>query len=162
MNTCAAIHRRPESADAALIAVLYGAGLRRSESVGLDLADYNVEDRRTGDPRAKVVKIVLDMPPTFRRCAEGLAGCSWRYPGRSSATSTKWQNPIRRLTDQACPPRFEKARSPSGRGVVFTAHLRLVYHRTTRCWCGHFDGANNWQAIPTCRPQPVTTGVAKL
>src|SRR5277367_2215431 len=50
--------------DAALIAVLYGAGLPRSESVGLDLADYNVETASWRSVVPKDEKTGSPMPPT--------------------------------------------------------------------------------------------------
>jgi site-specific recombinase XerD len=43
MGVCGRDASPAGSRDAALIAILYGAGLRRSESVGLDVSDYNVE-----------------------------------------------------------------------------------------------------------------------
>ena len=43
MGTCGRDSSPAGIRDAALIAILYGAGLRRSESVGLDLSDFNLE-----------------------------------------------------------------------------------------------------------------------
>lgn len=42
--------------DAALIALLHGAGLRRSEAVSVDFSGYNLGDRRTGDSRGQGAK----------------------------------------------------------------------------------------------------------
>ena len=43
MGACSRDGSPADLRDAALIAILYGAGLRRSESVGLDLSDFNAE-----------------------------------------------------------------------------------------------------------------------
>ncbi len=109
--------------DAALIAVLYGSGLRRSESVDLDLADYNVETGELAIHGAKGRKDRLGYATNGSASAlkdwlvargsnPGPLFCSINKGGRIT---------IRRLTDQAVLHILQK-RAVQARVASFSPH----------------------------------------
>jgi integrase len=130
--------------DAALIAVLYGAGLRRSESVGLDLSDYNIE---TGEMAIRGAKGRKDrLGYATNGSADALK--DWLVPRGGDRgplfcnINKERQNHDPPFDRPSCAPRLEKARRPSERGVVFTARPPpLVHLGPARRRRGHFDGA---------------------
>jgi site-specific recombinase XerC len=123
MNSCNRDSSPAGARDAALVALLYGAGSRRSESVGLDLADYNVETGELAIRGAKGRKDRLGYATNGSADAlkdwlvarggdSGALFCSINKGGKIA---------VRRLTDQAVLPRSEEARTPGERGVVFAS-----------------------------------------
>ncbi len=148
--------------DAALTALVYGAGLRRSEAVSRSLR-LQRRDRRTGNPWAKGRKDRLGYATNGSADAlkdwlvarggdPGPLFCRINKGGRIT---------IRRLTDQAVlhvlKKRAVQARVRPFRRTIFVAALLAIYSTLARTfrWC------NNWQDILMSRPQRVTTGEEK-
>jgi site-specific recombinase XerD len=95
---------RPAGArDAAMLAVLYGAGLRRSELVALDLADYNPETSEVRVRRGKGRKArVCYAPAGCVLALDGWVQVRGIDPGPLFCPINKKDRiTIRRLTDQA-------------------------------------------------------------
>lgn len=109
--------------DAALLALLYGAGLRRSEAVSLDLGDYATNTgqltvRRGKGRKARVVyatnggRSALDAWATLRGSAPGPLLCPVNKGGRIS---------VRRMSDQAVLYRL-RVRAAAAGVAAFTPH----------------------------------------
>ena len=103
MGVCGRDSSPAGTRDAALIAVLYGAGLRRSESVGLDLTDYNVETGELAIRGAKGRKDRLGYATNGSADAlKDWLGVRGSEPGPLFCNINKGGRiTIRRLTDQA-------------------------------------------------------------
>jgi site-specific recombinase XerD len=133
-HVCAQDESVKGSRDAALIAVLYGAGLRRSEVVAVDLADWNEQDKclivRSGKGDKDRTNYLDD-----GATAGLLDWLSWRgnelgalfYPTRKGGLVEQ-----RRMTDQAVldilRQRGKDAQIPSFSPMIFAAHLLVI------CW----------------------------
>ncbi|MEO6457186.1 MAG: tyrosine-type recombinase/integrase, partial [Chloroflexia bacterium] len=109
--------------DAALLATLYGCGLRRSEGVALDLADYNPQDGgltvRSGKGRkARVTYVPQGARPALsawvavRGAAAGALFCPVNKGGKLTH---------RRMTDQAIRKILKKRGAEAG-VAAFTPH----------------------------------------
>jgi integrase len=135
MGACGRDVSAAGTGDAALIAVLYGAGLRRSESVGLDLSDYNIETGELAIRGAKGRKDRLGYATNgsadalkdwlvARGCDPGPLFCNINKSGRIT---------IRRLTDQAVLHVLKK-RAVQASVASFSPHdSALVHQRPARC-----------------------------
>jgi integrase len=149
--------------DAALIGVLYGAGLRRSESVRLDLADYNIETGELTIRGAKGRKDRLGYATNgsadalkdwlvTRGGGPGPLFCRINKGGRIT---------IHRLTDQAVLHVLKK-RAVQASVASFSPHdFDGCSSRTCSMPVLPFRRRNNWLVMPTCKPLLATTGAVK-
>lgn len=121
---CAADTSPAGRRDAALLALLYGGGLRRSEIVGLDLVDYNQE---TGELRVRAGKGAKGRI-VYATDGAGEALDAWLLARGSKAGPLFWPadgrgRPLvnRRMTDQAIMLILRK-RAEQARVPAFTPH----------------------------------------
>ncbi len=116
MGACGRDSSSAGSRDAALIAVLYGAGLRRSEAVALDISDYNDETGELAIRGAKGRKDRLAYATNGSSAALGdWIGVRGRDSGALFCNINKGGRiTIRRMTDQAVLHILRKRASEAG------------------------------------------------
>jgi site-specific recombinase XerD len=102
-SACASTPGLAGARDGALIALLYGAGLRRSEAVSLDHADYDQETRSIAVRRGKGNKArLVQLGDGARRAVEAWVKIRGSIPGPLLLPVLKsGRVELRRLTDQA-------------------------------------------------------------
>lgn len=115
--------------DAALLALLLGCGLRRSEAVGLDLADYEAEDqtlrvRRGKGHRERLVPIVNGQRAALDAWlfVRGMEAGSLLCP-----VSKSGQIDLRRMTTQAIYMRLAKRAEKAGTRAFSPHDLRRTF-----------------------------------
>lgn len=130
MQTCAGDASPAGARDAAIVAILYGCGLRRSELVKLDLADFNLgsggltiragkgrKDREVYLPQGAIAAVADWV--AMRGIEPGALLCPIGKTGKLS---------IRTLSDQSIPKILDKRAAAAGLQVDFTAHdFRRTY-----------------------------------
>jgi len=159
-NDASAIGRR----DAALLAVMYAGGLRRSEVVGLDLGDYvaNTGELRVRDGKGRKerlayatdgARLALDAWLAVRGDEAG--PLFWPADGRGRALVN------RRMTDQAVllllRRRADQGRWHRSLRTTSGARSSATCSTRARTW----SPCRSWQGTRMCRQPPSTTGVTR-
>lgn len=128
-DNCARDDRAAGRRDAALLAILYGCGLRRSEAVALDLADY---DSETGALKIRAGKGNKDRMAYItngaRNALADWIACRGARPGSFFVSINKGGHlGVERLTDQAVMVILQRRAVAAGVGAFSPHDLRRTF-----------------------------------